>query len=47
MARIISALNSMLRLEHREPDVHFHASSYEDRPEVCYETGCSRPQLST
>jgi hypothetical protein len=46
MARIISTLNSILRSEYREPEVHFHATSYEDRPEVCYEGSCSRPRLS-
>ena len=45
MARIISALNSILRPE-RDDVVHFHASSYEDRPEVCYDHSCSRPRLS-
>ena len=45
MARIISTLNSILRPE-RDDVVHFHASSYEDRPEVCYDHSCSRPRLS-
>ena len=31
---------------YREPDVHFHASSYDDYPEVCYAEGaCERPRL--
>ena len=46
MARIISALNGILRSEQREPDVHFHATSYPEQPEVCYDEGCSRPRLS-
>ena len=45
MARIISTLNSILRPAHEEA-VHFHASSYADRPEVCYDRSCSRPHLS-
>ncbi len=45
MTRIISTLNSILRPE-REESVHFHATSYPDRPEVCYEETCSRPHLS-
>ena len=31
---------------YREPDVHFHAASYEDSPEICYEGACQRPQLT-
>ena len=31
---------------YREPEVHFHASSYEDSPEVCYDGACRRPQLN-
>ena len=46
MTRIISTLNSVLRADEREPAVHFHATSYPDRPEVCYEHTCSRPRLS-
>ena len=45
MTRIISTLNSILRPE-REEAVHFHATSYADRPEVCYDHTCSRPRLS-
>jgi hypothetical protein len=45
MARIINALNSILRPE-RDEIVHFHSTEYEDRPEVCYDRGCSRPRLS-
>ncbi len=46
MARIISTLNSILRSEYREPEVHFHATSYAEQPEVCHDAGCSRPRLS-
>lgn len=45
MARFIATLNSILRPQ-RDEGVHFHASSYPDRPEVCYEDTCSRPRLS-
>ena len=44
MTRLISTLNSILRPE--RDVVHFHASSYADRPEVCYDERCSRPRLS-
>jgi hypothetical protein len=30
---------------YREPDAHFHASSYEHSPEVCYDGACERPRL--
>lgn len=30
---------------YREPEAHFHASSYEHSPEVCYEGTCERPHL--
>jgi hypothetical protein len=46
MARIISTLNSILRFEEREAPVHFHATSYADQPEVCYDESRSRPRLS-
>ena len=46
MTRIISALNSILRLGEREAPVHFHSTAYEDQPEVCYDERCSRPRLS-
>jgi hypothetical protein len=45
MTRIISTLNRILRPE-RDDVVHFHASSYAERPEVCYDDTCSRPRLS-
>ncbi len=45
MARIITTLNSILRPE-RDDVVHFHASSYAERPEVCHDQSCSRPRLS-
>ena len=46
MTRLISTLNSILNPT-RDEVVHFHASSYADRPEVCYDERCSRPRLST
>jgi hypothetical protein len=29
-----------------EPAVHFHTSSDENYPEVCYEGACERPRLN-
>jgi hypothetical protein len=28
-----------------EPAVHFHTSTYNDYPEVCYHGACERPRL--
>jgi hypothetical protein len=45
MTRLISALNSILNPQ-RDEVVHFHASSYAERPEVCHDRACTRPRLS-
>lgn len=43
---LLSVLNRALGdTPYREPTVHFHASSYEHAPEVCYDGRCDRPQL--
>jgi hypothetical protein len=44
MARILAAITRAISLdEYREPRVHFHAA--DQRPEVCYDAGCTRPRL--
>ena len=43
---LLTALTRTFDDAYREPDVHFHATSYEDSPEVCYEGACRRPQLT-
>jgi hypothetical protein len=43
---LLTVLNRALGDNYREPEVHFHATSYEDSPEVCYDSACRRPQLA-
>ena len=46
MTKLLTALRRTLGDgPYGEPAVHFHASSYEKFPEVCYENGCERPRL--
>ena len=45
MTRIAMLIRDALRQDgHREPDVHFHATS--GGQEVCHDQRCGRPRLS-
>ena len=46
MTKLLTALKRTLGdAQYTEPAPHFHASSYENSPEVCFEDACARPQL--
>jgi hypothetical protein len=47
MTKILVALRRTLGdVPYTEPKPHFHASSSEDFPEVCFEGACKRPHLA-
>ena len=47
MTKLLNALKRTLGdAQHSEPTPHFHASSSEQFPEVCFEGDCERPQLT-
>ena len=44
---LLTALRRTLgETPYSEPAVHFHASSHQASPEVCYDGACRRPQLN-
>ena len=46
MTKLLNALKRTLGdAPYAEPVPHFHASSYENSPEVCFADACARPQL--
>lgn len=47
MSKLLRALRRAFDTPSAEPVVHFHATSSTYHPEVCYETTCRRPRLST
>ena len=47
MTKLLTALKRTLGdAQYTEPTPHFHASSSEQFPEVCFEDACQRPQLT-
>jgi len=47
MTKLLTALKRTLGdAQYTEPAPHFHASSYENSPEVCHEDACERPRLT-
>ena len=47
MTKLLSALRRTLGdAPYAEPKPHFHASSSENSPEVCFEGACQRPHLA-
>jgi hypothetical protein len=48
MTKLLNALRRTLGdTPYSEPKPHFHASSSETFPEVCFEATCRRPHLAT
>jgi hypothetical protein len=47
MTKLLNALRRTLGdAPYAEPEPHFHASSSENFPEVCFEDACARPRLT-
>ncbi len=45
MSKLVSAVKRKLSTPDAEASVHFHQSSHEALPEVCYHDACPRPRL--
>jgi hypothetical protein len=47
VTKLLNALKRTLGdAAYTEPTPHFHASSYDHTPEVCFEDACRRPHLA-